>query len=169
MGDPNFKRSVVLLVEHNELGSLGFTLNSTTSHSLKSVLPDYTGPDIEVRQGGPVELNTLHVIHSNSSILESAIVLDNVFWGGHFGQVLDGLSTGVFQPDDFIFLAGYSGWAPKQLESELDDEAWLVSETKKEWIFAKDFDKQLFWKKHVRHLGGNLSFLADAPENPTLN
>jgi putative transcriptional regulator len=169
MGDPNFKRSVVLLVEHNDLGSVGFTLNQGTDQSLSRVLLDYTGPEIAIRQGGPVELNTLHLIHRNSAVLESGEIKPGIFWGGHFGQVLDGLNTGLFNPQDFIFLAGYSGWAPGQLENELKEEAWLVSETQSDWVFAEDYDQQSYWKKHIRHLGGNFTYLADAPENPILN
>lgn len=71
--------------------------------------------------------------------------------------------------DKFTFFIGYSGWAGGQLEGELEDEAWVVSEIGSAMIFNPEIDAGELWKKAMRNLGGKYSYLADSPIDPQLN
>lgn len=164
--DPNFKRSVVLLTEHNDMGTVGFVLNQPTDLNLTAVFEDLDGKDISLYQGGPVELNSLHYIHSNKEIRDSIEVGDNLFWGGDIKEVKEGLHVRAFNPDSFRFFVGYSGWAPGQLEDELSQGSWMVSEMSSKEIFGNDAE---LWKTAVKKLGGDDSLLANSPSDPHLN
>lgn len=164
--DPNFQRSVILLTEHNDLGSVGFVLNQPTELNLTEAFQDIDGEDIILYQGGPVELNSLHYIHSNKEIRNSVRVAHNIFWGGDIEEVKEGLRLGAFDPKSFRFFVGYSGWAPGQLEGELEQGAWMVSELSSEEIFGNDTE---LWKTAVKKLGGDDSLLANSPSDPHLN
>jgi putative transcriptional regulator len=61
--DPNFKRSVILLTEHNEEGTIGFVLNQPSNLLLKDLIPDLWQANYTVYVGGPVEMDTIHFIH----------------------------------------------------------------------------------------------------------
>jgi putative transcriptional regulator len=164
--DPNFKRSVVLLTEHNDLGTVGFVLNQPTDLTLQKVFDDVGGESIGLYQGGPVELNSLHYIHSNKEIRDSIKVAEGVFWGGDIEEVKQGLQLGTFDADSFRFFVGYSGWAPGQLQAELEEGSWMVSEMSSTEIFGKD---EALWKTAVKKLGGDDSLLANSPTDPHLN
>ena len=62
--DPNFARSIVLITQHNEEGSFGFVLNNNIDLSIHEALKDDKLPNYNLYQGGPVEINTLHFLHS---------------------------------------------------------------------------------------------------------
>ena len=64
MMDPNFKRSVLLLTEHNEEGTVGYVLNQKSSFFLNDVIPDCPDADFPIYIGGPVGADTLHFIHT---------------------------------------------------------------------------------------------------------
>ena len=70
--DPNFVRTVVLLCEHNSEGSFGFVLNRPSRFKLSEVLNDIEKAPMEVYVGGPVQIDTLHFIHSAGDIMEGS-------------------------------------------------------------------------------------------------
>ena len=63
LADPNFKRTVILLTEHGEEGSVGFVLNRPTKLTINNVLEDFPDFDAPLHVGGPVQQDTLHFIH----------------------------------------------------------------------------------------------------------
>ncbi|MBT3243990.1 MAG: YqgE/AlgH family protein, partial [Bacteroidetes bacterium] len=103
--DEYFKRSVVLITEHNDEGTLGFVLNNPINYDASDILKDFPAIDAMVGIGGPVRTDTVHYIHSmGDQIPESVHVLGSVFWGGDFEMVrmlieageLDGKSIRFF-------------------------------------------------------------------------
>ena len=71
--------------------------------------------------------------------------------------------------EDFKFLIGYSGWAAGQLEAELLEQSWIVSDLSKDVIFDPQIEDKDLWKYAIRGLGGDDSLLANSPFNPYLN
>jgi putative transcriptional regulator len=166
--DPNFDRSVVLLLEHGEDGALGIILNRPTDASLSTVLPEWhafaTAPTV-VFAGGPVAP-------------EAVIALAR---GGHDGaegwvSVLGEVGTVDVgrNPEELEFnlealrvFVGYSGWAPGQLEAELEAEAWFVLATRATDPFSAD--PVHLWRDVLRRQRGRTAMFAHYPTDPEVN
>lgn len=166
MADPDFKRSVVFLVEHGEEGTVGFVLNQETQLFLNDVIaqfPDF-GPRLQI--GGPVQPDTLHYIHREAR-LGGVEVMPGVFWGGSFDILKELIDAQELDPSHIRFYIGYSGWSPGQLEEELKNNSWIVSSISMAHLFSDDYED--FWKETVRSLGNRYAHIANFPENPNLN
>jgi putative transcriptional regulator len=169
LGDPNFERSVVLMIEHTEDGALGVVLNRPTHLEVAAVLDEWAGLAAEppvLFVGGPVEQNGVIALGRRAS------GTDTDGWG----QVIGDLGTVDLhrEPDEIAaglagvrFFAGYSGWGPGQLESELADDAWLVVDAAVDDVFAPDADAM--WREVLRRQGGKLAMLANFPPHPSMN
>lgn len=175
LGDPNFRRTVVLIVEHEvEEGTLGIVLNRPTTIGVDQVLEQWTelatDPSV-VFKGGPVAPN---------SALALAMVPgkdEPVGW-----RALDGAPSlarlGLLDLDapprllapaisSLRVYAGYAGWSPGQLDTEIDEGAWYVVTAEPGDVFAADPDR--LWRQVLRRQDGDLAFLATYPDDPGLN
>ncbi|MBT1701837.1 YqgE/AlgH family protein [Chryseosolibacter indicus] len=166
--DPNFERTVVLLCEHNADGSFGFVLNKPSVLKVNEVMEDLTGMENLVYVGGPVQQDTLHFIHRNVRIENDVVITDNVFWGGDFESLLTMCDTRQLSSDDIRFFLGYSGWGPGQLESELEQESWIVCDYVTNQLLF-DTEPQLLWRKALDNMGGRYSVYSNYPVDPRLN
>lgn len=167
--DPNFERSVILLCEHNEEGSLGFVLNKPTEHQLSDVLEESASFQKTLYQGGPVQLNTLHFIHRAPDLIpDGNAVKEDIFWGGDYEQLLSLMNTRQLAPRDIRFFVGYSGWSPGQLEEELQEDSWFVyKQTSSRDVF--DASAADLWRKVLKNMGGKYRMFSNYPTDPRLN
>jgi putative transcriptional regulator len=166
--DSYFKRAVVLLSEHDDQGTLGFILNKPTDVKLNDAVEDFPEFDVPLYFGGPVETDTLFYIHTLGEKLKGAKeIVQGIWWGGDYDQLKFLIDTRQIRPDQIRFYAGYSGWEPKQLEGELKEKAWLVSNANKKFTFF-DNAKSL-WSQVLRSMGNEYAILANFPEDPNLN
>ena len=157
LGDPNFDMTIVYMLEHNEDGALGVVVNRPTESPAATHLPELapmlSPPDVFFI-GGPVSPD--HVVgvgRSGDSI--SIVDLDAIIEGG------------AVAPDGFRLFAGYSGWAPGQLDGELSTGSWFV---------VAAFDGDVFgphptelWREVLRRQGGRLGRLSLYPDSPMVN
>ncbi|MCL6523229.1 MAG: YqgE/AlgH family protein [Thermoflavifilum sp.] len=167
--DPNFARTVVLLCEHQAEGSFGFVLNRPFEQSLNELLPSL-GDQVVVPLffGGPVQLDTVHFIHQYPDLIENCYeVGEGIYWGGDFEQAIDMLQMGVIDLHKIKFFIGYSGWSGGQLEAELEENAWIVSDAHPELVFG--LQEQHVWKESLRQLGSEYAMMANFPIDPSLN
>lgn len=169
LGDDNFERSVILLCEHNEEGSLGFVLNKPSLLTLEDVLEEAAGYQQLLYTGGPVQQNTLHFVHRLPQLAEGADLLgENIFWGGAPEQLLSLINTRQLPPDDIRFLAGYSGWSPGQLATELAANAWIIyPQATAPQVF--DVPPERLWQAVLRTMGGKYREFSNYPIDPRLN
>lgn len=168
MLDPQFRRSVVLLVEHAEQGTVGFVLNQETEVTIPDIIPGFPMFDARICIGGPVQTDTLHFIHKIPHLVEGGVeVEEGVYWGGDFEQLREHIAQGKVMLEDVMFFLGYSGWSPDQLIEEIESNAWIVSLTKSNDIFGADHDD--LWKNAVKKLGNKYAHIANFPENPMWN
>jgi putative transcriptional regulator len=167
--DPNFVKSVVLLLEHNDDGAFGVILNRRVNKTIKEVWEEVHEPPCESQQclnlGGPVS-GPLMAIHTHEP-LGGVEVLPGVY----FLHDKEQLETLVQQHEHaFKLFLGHSGWGSGQLESEIKHGAWLTTPATVEYIF---FDEELLWTKLTRHLGSetlcSLLKIKHVPEDPALN
>ncbi len=167
--DPNFERSVVLLCEHNEEGSVGFVLNHSSNLVLSDVIDIDAGtPDYELFVGGPVEHQTLHFLHSLGEELEgSTFVCEGVYWGGSFDQLKTMMRDGLVDPDQIRFFIGYSGWSNGQLEKEANWNSWFATPANEEYVFKISEDE--LWRTVLKQMGGKYKMYANYPLDPRMN
>lgn len=168
IGDLSFNRAVILIADHNQLGSVGFILNKQLDYSLGDLI-EGTESDFPIYNGGPVEQDNLYFIHKSPDLIPDSIeISQGIFWGGDFSTVLGLINAGRITTDDIKFFLGYSGWEENQLDSELQSNAWLISEnTYNNTIISKSSSE--FWKEKMLELGGEYSIWSNAPENPSYN
>jgi putative transcriptional regulator len=166
--DPNFERTVVLLCEHNEEGSFGFVVNKPSIIKIGEVMEDIKNVDERVFVGGPVQQDTLHFLHRNTNLEKAVNIRDEIFWGGDFESLVTQLDTAAVRAADVRFYLGYSGWAAGQLESELQENSWIVCDfVTDELLF--DTDPTVVWKKALENMGGRFSVYSKYPVDPRLN
>jgi putative transcriptional regulator len=168
--DSNFKRSVILLAEHDEEnGSLGFILNRKLDATLKDVMDIDTILTVPLYLGGPVQNNTLHYIHADESHAGDSVPLGNgLYWGGNFEELIPKLENGTLDLDLYRFFLGYSGWGKGQLAEELKIDSWIVTNATRNMVFGP-LTNGMLWQNTLNNLGGSYKILAKFPESPFLN
>ena len=169
MADPNFKRSVVLLTEHGEEGTVGYILNQVGNLLLKDVIQDLWAADNQIYFGGPVAADTLHFIHRAYDKLQSGEEIGNgIYWGGNFETLKILINTNAIEESEIKFFMGYSGWDDGQLKRELDQNAWMVSDiSHPDIIFGNDDEK--LWRDVIVNLGPKYAHVSNFPIDPSLN
>ncbi len=168
LNDTYFKRSVVILTEHSEQGSIGFVLNKQVDLKVRDVIQDFPEINASVCIGGPVSTNTIHYIHTlGNRVPESVHVKDNIFWGGNFEVLKQIIASGNVESHQVRFFLGYAGWGIKQLEAELAENAWLVVELNSEIIMKAESANT--WNNILAKMDNKYQVWANFPENPNLN
>ncbi|MEL7589222.1 MAG: YqgE/AlgH family protein [Prolixibacteraceae bacterium] len=164
-----FNRSVVLLVSHSDKGAVGFILNKKIDFPLSEIVSDFPDFQGDISIGGPVSTDTVYFIHSLGGDLPGSVhVKDNLYWGGDFEELKRRINLGIVGPKQVRFFLGYSGWDKGQLEEELNENSWLVSEMEQQVIMDSSSPKQM-WIETVKNMGGKYSLWENFPENPSLN
>jgi putative transcriptional regulator len=152
LSDPNFFKSVVLMVQHDSEGAFGLILNRPTARSVSELwellFDDLCDSTRRVYHGGPVE-GALTALHSGARCAEREIVP-----GVFFSASQEDLSELVQEDDDMLrVFIGYAGWAAGQLESEMDQGGWLSFVAARDTIFG---DQDAMWKHIVEEIGRNI-------------
>lgn len=166
--DGNFSRTVVLLVAHDEEGSLGFVLNRPLQLKLADLGEDFSFGDFPLYEGGPVQLETLHYIHRLGQGISGAVeIAEGIYWGGDFEQIRETVSVHDSASKDLRFFLGYSGWSGGQLQQEMTDRTWIVAPALEEEVF--ETESSGLWEKSLKAMGGEIARLVDYPMDPRWN
>jgi len=152
--DPNFAKSVVLMVQHNDEGALGLILNhpldTTIAEAWEKVMSSPCPSNDPLHHGGPCE-SPLMVLHGHKEYSQV-----EVSSGVHFSTEEETVRWLLDQEDvPFKFFVGCAGWAPGQLEEELATGSWLTSEASAEDVFHGDDDQ---WFKVTKRIAADLGF-----------
>jgi putative transcriptional regulator len=157
--DPNFNRTVVLLCKHSDEGAFGIVVNRplmTTGRVVVSFDPPVsTERDLEVWIGGPVE-------PERSCMLIGGPAIEHELYGST--RIAEGVSLSTSPdllrrllepnpPADTRLIVGYAGWAPGQLEAELEESAWLLSDVDRALLFETPAEQM--WERAIRRLGAD--------------
>ena len=166
--DPNFMRTVVLLTEHREDGTIGFVLNRQYENTLDELIPEVEGHKLPVYYGGPVQMNTIHFLHRYPEEIQGGIeVLKGIYWGGDFDAVIDLINNGKADPEKIRFYIGYSGWSSGQLDTEMTEKTWLTVEAVKKLVFHPNAEE--IWRDSLKHMGGEYEMMINFPIDQQLN
>jgi putative transcriptional regulator len=173
LGDPNFDRTVVYVLDHGELGAVGVVLNRADDPDLPvddglealSAWEHLLTPPGRVFAGGPVATDALIALATGDGRHEEA-------WGPVTDEV--GTVDLSLAPDEVAdridqvrIFRGYAGWGPGQLEGEIDAGAWMVFDVAEGDLFTDRPDH--LWRAVVRRQGGRLAWIADAPDDISAN
>ncbi|MEI6847729.1 MAG: YqgE/AlgH family protein [Chlorobiaceae bacterium] len=166
--ESNFKRTVLLMCEHNDKGSLGFILNRPMEFKVCEAITGFEEIEELLHMGGPVQVDTVHFLHSRGDLIDDSLeILPGLYWGGDKNELSYLLNTGVIMPSEIRFFLGYAGWTPGQLEAEFKEGAWYTANASKELIFTGAYERM--WSRSVRSKGGEYQIIANSPELPGLN
>jgi putative transcriptional regulator len=158
--DPNFSRSVVLLCDFLPEGAFGLVLNRPTDAAASSMVrldpPVEHGNNLPLFTGGPVEPDRGWIlVGEEPPDVEARTIVDGLYLSTSpvlLRRVLEA------QPmPRALVLAGYAGWGPGQLDDELAQSAWLMSEVALDIVF--DTDPSLMWETAIRRMGADPSAL----------
>lgn len=168
LADASFNRSVILLADHSDEGSVGFIINKPLRYTLNDLVPDVEAK-FKIYNGGPVEQDNLYFIHNVPDLIPESIEISNgIYWGGDFESARGLINSGAIGKNDIRFFLGYTGWGAQQLEDEMNCNSWILSNN----IYQKNIlgkSTTHFWKEKIIELGGEYLIWSNAPENPILN
>ncbi|MBS0210582.1 MAG: YqgE/AlgH family protein [Planctomycetes bacterium] len=166
--DPNFARSVVLIIQHNEDGAFGLILNRPTPAPLREVWHHVSQSscdrDDKLHMGGPVE-GPLMALHQEYSCCEKSVSSEVFFCSDR-----DHLERLVTHEGEMKFFAGFAGWSSGQLEGELAEDSWLVWPASADHVFSSD---PSLWDEVVRQVSADrmvhLLKIKHIPPDPSMN
>lgn len=163
LGDPNFSKAVVLMLEHGSGGSMGLVLNKAAPLTLKDLAKAQTitvgdrFANESVFVGGPVEPQRGFVLHDSASVQDKHEVMPGLY----LSVTMDALAPLLTEPDHRLrFILGYAGWGPTQLEQEIAQGAWLYTEASRDPVFDEDPDH--LWDATLRGMGVDPAMLFPA-------
>jgi putative transcriptional regulator len=159
--DPNFRHTVVYMVQHDNSGAMGLVLNRVLGKGPVAELLHGLGIDseadpsreIEVHYGGPVEAGRGFVLHSPDYSGEDTVVLSDLAALTSSLDVLSAIAAGK-GPKRSLFVLGYAGWAPGQLEAEIAAGAWEIVDADEGLLFDDRVDSK--WQRALDRRGVDL-------------
>ncbi len=168
LADPYFRRTVVLLCEHNEEGSFGFVLNRHMDMEVHDLMENMPPVGSRLSIGGPVQSGNLYYLHTLGPHLEGSLeVVDGVFMGGDYEQLRSLLATDPKLSKHVRFFVGYSGWESQQLDKELEQRSWLISPADRKRVMNTLHSD--LWGDTLRAMGREFAPLANFPDDPAMN
>jgi putative transcriptional regulator len=168
LSDPNFSRTVVLLVRHDKEGSLGFVLNQQSQFTINEAISDFPLFDAPLNLGGPVGTESLFYIHTRPDLIEEGLqIIPGLYWGGNFDQVKQAVTNKKISTEHIQFYVGYSGWEAGQLKQELKEKSWIVTNCSQEEVMQLTKDE--LWTTKMKNLGKKFKIMAGFPADPSLN
>lgn len=164
-----FQRTVLLICQHDAEGAFGLVLNRHSGNKAGEMivadLPD-TLKEQQLFVGGPVQPTALSFLHSDA-FLPDATVLPNLSLGHSIDSLIE-IGASFSATKKVKLFAGYAGWSPGQLESEMKRKAWLSHPASMELIF--DTPPEELWQIVLRRKGDwKNRILAQSPENLSWN
>ena len=169
LADPNFRRSVILISDYQEEGTVGFVLNHPSLLLLKDLIPEMPEAEFPIYIGGPVATDTVHFIHRCfDKMNDGQEIAKGIYWGGNFETLKVLINNGSIEAHEVKFFLGYSGWAKDQLKEEIEGNTWIVSDRYHQEVVFSDNEEEL-WREVIIELGPKYAHVSNFPQNPNLN
>ncbi len=163
-----FARTVILLVEYNQEGSMGLVLNKPLSLNVNERVDLFPSCESPLFLGGPVHTDHLFFIHTVGNLIpQSHPIGSNLFWGGDLKTVQNLLDNKIITASQIRFFTGYAGWGKLQLTDEIEDKSWVVSLLNTETIMQQN--TQDLWEIAIKELGKKYRHWLNFPQNPQFN
>ena len=165
--DPNFWRTVVLVVEHNEDGALGLVLNRPSETTVGDAVPELAAVVQDGEYlfiGGPVQPSSVIVLAQFDDPSDAALLAFGDVGVLGTGPSPEEVSAGVRTGRAFL---GHAGWGPGQLDGELERGDWILEPARFDDAFAAD--ARGLWSEVLTRKGGSYALVARMPSDPSMN
>jgi putative transcriptional regulator len=167
LSDPNFLQTIVLLCEHGPDGSLGLVVNRPTGVEVSTLIEDF--PDLagagRVHSGGPVDQNGMLILCRGKTELQNQGILKDVFLVTDLAALKK--HEGLGPSERVRCYLGYAGWAPGQLEAEIQAGAWRLAAGDSRLIF--NTNPAAVWQEMMHRMGREWAIYASMPPDPSSN
>jgi putative transcriptional regulator len=169
LSDFFFRKSVVLLVDHGVDGSFGVIINKPLEFRIHEVTTSFTGLKTNVYLGGPVKTDGVFYLHRLGSLIPGSIgISQGLWWGGDPGELEKLLSDPDFSGHEMVrFYLGYSGWVTGQLDEEILNKSWLISDISPEEVIGSNSSG--LWDSKVIARGKEFESWLKFPVDPSCN
>ena len=164
--DPNFRRSVILMIEHGQEGSLGVVLNRPSTRSLETLLPTWLNSEVSsstVFVGGPVQPDALVALVPTSGALSGSSEITEQISMLDLEVDMDLTEVDV---DAIRFYFGYAGWSPGQLRLEIEEGAWWTFDSTPDELMC---DPSECWRSVLARQRSAARLLSIYPDQSYLN
>jgi putative transcriptional regulator len=169
MPDPRFAHAVIFLVSHSAEGAMGLVVNQVAERLSFTGIAEQLGIELDrhacarrVHVGGPVETGRGFVLHTPDVVRDATLVIDQRFALTATIDMLKAIATGQ-GPERAVFALGYAGWAPGQLDEEIQRNGWLVVPGDPEIVYRAPDEQK--WEQALRRLGIDPGLLSSAAGN----
>ena len=168
--DYQFSRTVILMVEHNEEGSMGIILNKNFNNlmTLNEVVPELASlPPIPLYKGGPVGRDTLFYLHTLSYLKDALPLGNGLYLNGDFNQMQQYILSGAPTQGVARFFMGYAGWQKGQLKQEMMQNTWIVNNESQ--VDLLNMYLRDLWQEALCDMGGKYMIWSRYPKYPFMN
>lgn len=166
--DATFGRSVVLLVDHTNEGSMGLIMNKQLPLCLNEVIKEFNYlDDIPLYKGGPIGTDTLFYLHTLSQINGALPVSRGLYLNGDFDALKRYILQGNKIDGKIRFFLGYSGWDNEQLSDEIKENTWLIAKETSSYLLNGEIKDM--WRNALGKLGSKYETWSRFPQVPSLN
>ena len=122
-----FENTNILIVQHNEEGSLGFVTNKSFEKSLHELIEYNHSKPFPLMDGGPVDREHLFVLHKRPDLIHGGKQIPNgLYLGGSMEQVIEAINTKDANPQEIQLFIGYCGWDLGELDAEVEEGSWTL-------------------------------------------
>ena len=162
-----FRQSVVLLAEHNKEGTFGIIINKPIEAQLNDILKEFPEFNAPVYLGGPVNTDSIFFLHTKPEIEGSLEIMKGLFWGGNIETIREMINLREITENDIRFYVGYAGWEAAQLDREISEKSWILSQTTVAEVIHPNPEN--LWRTHLRNMGKDYALWANFPTDPSFN
>ncbi|MFA4850932.1 MAG: YqgE/AlgH family protein [Bacteroidales bacterium] len=166
--DHYFRRSVILLAEHDDKGSFGLIINKPLDIRLNEIVKDFPAFGSKLYIGGPVGTDSIFVLHTlGNKIKNSLKIIQGLYWGGDIDIIKSMIEDKKIHTEEIRFYIGYSGWDAKQLDRELEEHSWVVTKAKSDKLLFESPENM--WKNILKSMGNEYAMWVNYPLDPMMN
>lgn len=164
-----FAKSVVLLVEHSaEDGTFGLIVNKPINLKLNEVVKDFPTNDFPLFLGGPVHPERLFYLHTLGDIIPGSLrIFEGLYWGGDIHRIMELIELQQITREQVRFFIGYAGWEVGQLDREMGEKSWIVSQGSTPLVLTPQPEE--LWGNILKKMGNDYAIWANYPSDPILN
>jgi putative transcriptional regulator len=137
LDDDNFENTTIFIVEYNQKGAMGFVINKLFARQLNQLEEFKQCIAFPLYNGGPVQREHLFFIHQRPDLITGGLLITgSIYLGGNFKQAVTLLNHNIIGKNDTKIFIGYCGWDYMQLEEEVEEGSWIISNADSQFIFC---------------------------------
>ena len=168
LNDFYFRRSAILIVDHNDEGSFGVVINKRLNVHFNDIIMGFPKFDADVYLGGPVDTDRVFFIHTIGEMIpDSHKIMSGLYWSGNINALKAMIKNDLIKSHEVRFYVGYAGWDGGQIRKELEANIWLVGKFSTKEILHTMPGKM--WSTFVNKLGNRYKLWNKFPVNPSDN